>query len=161
MNLSTVPAVALKYTIWSLCKVSTAKPYCQPFSGISNVCLLLHPRSQGLFSSLGGRGREKGPGNEDASFEEQTTADVASLVCDSPYFFPRHNTTVPVSRSCRRLQRNQGWFQHVWNTYSDPRFRKTFRVSRETFIYILSKIEHDLLSSASMNLPEKQPLWIQ
>ena len=74
--------------------------------------------------------------------------------------FSRH-TTVPVSRSCRRLQRNQGWFQHVWNTYSDPRFRKTFRVSRETFIYILSKIEHDLLSSASMNLPEKQPLWIQ
>ena len=128
-------------------------------STLQKLLLLLHPRSQGLFSSPG---VGKRPWERGASFEEQTTADVASLVCDSPYcFFSRHNTTVPVSRSCRRLQRNQGWFQHVWNTYSDPRFRKTFRVSRETFIYILSKIEHDLLSSASMNLPEKQPLWIQ
>ena len=47
-------------------------------------------------------------------------------------------------RSCRRLQRNNGWFDHVWNTYSETRFKKTFRVSKATFNFILSRIEHDL-----------------
>ena len=49
------------------------------------------------------------------------------------------------SRSCRRLQRREtDCFQYVWETYSDARFKKTFRVSRGTFRYILGKIEHDL-----------------
>ena len=48
------------------------------------------------------------------------------------------------ARSCRRLQRNNGWFDHVWNTYIETRFKKTFRVSKETFNFILSRIEHDL-----------------
>lgn len=57
----------------------------------------------------------------------------------------RNNTTVVHSRSCRRLpRRNIDWFQHIWENYSDARFKKTFRVSRETFQYILGKIEHDL-----------------
>ena len=47
-------------------------------------------------------------------------------------------------RSCRRLPRNNGWFDHVWNTYSDTRFKKTFRVSKATFNFILGRIEHDL-----------------
>ena len=47
-------------------------------------------------------------------------------------------------RSCRRLPRNNGWFDHVWNTYSDTRFKKTFRVSKATFDFILGRIEHDL-----------------
>ena len=47
-------------------------------------------------------------------------------------------------RSCRRLQRNNGWFDHVWNTFSETRLKKTFRVSKVTFNFILSRIEHDL-----------------
>ena len=47
-------------------------------------------------------------------------------------------------RSCRRLPRNNGWFDHVWNTYSHTRFKKTFRVSKATFNFILGRIEHDL-----------------
>ena len=47
-------------------------------------------------------------------------------------------------RSCLRLQRNNGWFDLVWNTYSETRFKKTFRVSKATFNFILSRIEHDL-----------------
>ena len=32
----------------------------------------------------------------------------------------------------------------VWNTYSPDRFRKTFRVSRETFEYLLNRIRPSL-----------------
>ncbi len=51
---------------------------------------------------------------------------------------------VPVDRSCRRVSRNCGWWEKVWKTYSEARFKKTFRVSRVTFIYLLSKIRHKL-----------------
>ena len=47
-------------------------------------------------------------------------------------------------RSCRHLQRNNGWFDHVWNTCNETRFKKTFRVSKESFNFIISRIEHDL-----------------
>ena len=62
----------------------------------------------------------------------------------------RHAATNP--RSCRRLARNTGWLDIVWNTYSEARFKKTFRVSRKTFNYILNrirgKLEHYLPVSA-------------
>ena len=48
------------------------------------------------------------------------------------------------NRSCRRLLRNNGWRLLVWNTYSNERFKKTFRVSRNTFNYILSRIRYKL-----------------
>ena len=45
----------------------------------------------------------------------------------------------------RRLPRNSGcWFDHVWNTYNDMRFKKTFLVSKATFSFILGQTEHDL-----------------
>ena len=47
-------------------------------------------------------------------------------------------------RSCRRLIRNCGWWELVWNSYSDERFKKTFSVSKDTFNFILSRIRHDL-----------------
>ena len=54
----------------------------------------------------------------------------------------RNNNTVPRPiRSCRRLNRNTGWWDKVWNTYSEARFKKTFRVSRSTFNFILNRIE--------------------
>ena len=37
-----------------------------------------------------------------------------------------------------------GWFNLVWSTYSDERFKKTFRISRATFQFILQRIRHVL-----------------
>ena len=42
--------------------------------------------------------------------------------------------------SCCRLKRNTGWWENVWNTYSDARFKKTNRASQETFSFILNCI---------------------
>ena len=54
----------------------------------------------------------------------------------------RNNITVPRSiRSCRWLNRNTGWWDKAWNNYSEARFKKTFRVSRSTFNFILNRIE--------------------
>ena len=47
-------------------------------------------------------------------------------------------------RSCRRFPRNQGWWENVWRNYSEKRFKKTFRVFRATFLYILKKIQGDI-----------------
>ena len=52
----------------------------------------------------------------------------------------QRNNITPVSRSCRRLTRNTGWWENAWNNYSEARFKKTFRVSRSTFRYILNRI---------------------
>ena len=48
------------------------------------------------------------------------------------------------SRSCRRLERNNGWSNTVWSTYSAKRFKKKFRLSGETIGFILSRIRHVL-----------------
>ena len=42
--------------------------------------------------------------------------------------------------SCCRLKRNTGWWENVWNTYSDARFKKTNRASQETYSFILNCI---------------------
>lgn len=47
-------------------------------------------------------------------------------------------------RSCRRIQRNQGWWDLTWSTYTDERFKKTFRIRKATFEFILSRIRHIL-----------------
>lgn len=54
------------------------------------------------------------------------------------------STEASALRSCRWLHRNLGWWDTVWRTYSDARFKKTFRISRATFQYILNKISGDL-----------------
>ena len=48
--------------------------------------------------------------------------------------------TVVMLVRCRRLGRNIGWWDTVWNTYSDAMFKKTFRISRSTFKFILNRI---------------------
>ena len=58
---------------------------------------------------------------------------------------PLISSEKPVAvRSCRRLQRNNGCLDHVWNTYSDARFKEAFSVSKASFNFILSRIERDL-----------------
>lgn len=67
---------------------------------------------------------------------------LVGLLLLSPH---QNNATERVyRRSCRRLVRNSGWWDLVWNSYSDERFKKTFRVSRNTFNFILNRIRHDL-----------------
>ena len=48
-------------------------------------------------------------------------------------------------RSCRRFIRNYGWWEIVQSTYSDDRFKQAFRVGKETFYFILSKIESKIV----------------
>lgn len=55
--------------------------------------------------------------------------------------------TQPRIRQCRRLERTTKWWiwwDFVWANYSESRFRKTFRVSRNIFIMILGKVRHHL-----------------
>ena len=47
-------------------------------------------------------------------------------------------------RSCRRLLRSNGWWEMVWTTYTNERFKKTFRISKNTFSFILNRIRNDL-----------------
>ena len=63
------------------------------------------------------------------------------------------NSNTMVTRSCRRVIRNTGWWANVWNTYSDARFKKLFRVSRGTFLFILGHIQHDLLKDTVCEEP--------
>ena len=63
-----------------------------------------------------------------------------NLTCLLSLLISQRNITVPRPvRSCRRLKRNTGWWKKVCNTFSDARFKKTFRVSRETFTFILNR----------------------
>ena len=55
--------------------------------------------------------------------------------------------------SCRRLLRNAGWWNLVWNNYSEARCKKTFRMSRATFLFILEKIRHLLERGTVTELP--------
>ena len=57
------------------------------------------------------------------------------------------------TRSCRRYRRNMGFWEMAWKTYNDSRFKKTFRVSRRTFEYILQNIRHDILKEVVTELP--------
>ena len=47
------------------------------------------------------------------------------------------NSNRMVTRSCRSVIRNTGWWANVWNRYSDARFKKIFRISRSTFSLFL------------------------
>lgn len=57
------------------------------------------------------------------------------------------------TRSCRRLERNPGWFNLVWTNYSDRRFKMTFRMSRETFRFKLQHVRHKLLRDTIIEEP--------
>ena len=47
-------------------------------------------------------------------------------------------------RSCRRLERRSTWWDFVWSTFSEKRFKSTFRISRTVFTFMLDKIQHEL-----------------
>ena len=68
----------------------------------------------------------------------------AALMTVFTMYNAQTNNNLRLPRSCRRLIRNSGWWDKVWNQYSEKRFKRTFRVTRATFIYILSRIKHDI-----------------
>ena len=61
--------------------------------------------------------------------------------------------SVPNPRSGRRLRRNGGWWELVWTTYSDERFKKTFCVSKSTFQCILERLYASLKKETVMEEP--------
>ena len=58
------------------------------------------------------------------------------------HFMKRKGQQKP--RSCRRFLRNQGWWETVKDLFDDSRFYETFRMTRATFYYILSKISDQI-----------------
>ena len=50
----------------------------------------------------------------------------------------------PIARWCKRLPRTQGWWNIVWNTFDDKRFKQNFRMTKATFLYILHDVEPTL-----------------
>ena len=55
--------------------------------------------------------------------------------------FNQQQITRPVSRSCPRLPRLQGWWDMVWNNFDDKRFKANFRITKGTFLYIFGDLE--------------------
>ena len=67
---------------------------------------------------------------------------VLNFACLLLLLISQRNITVPRPVcTCRRLKRNTGCWENVCNTSSKERFKKTFRVSPKTFIFILNCIE--------------------
>ena len=56
-------------------------------------------------------------------------------------------------KSCRRFFRNKGWWETVESQYNDTRFKEIFRVTRETFNFILSKIRVDIEKQVTSETP--------
>ena len=64
-----------------------------------------------------------------------------NLACLLLLLISQRNITVPRPvRSCRGLKRNTGWLEKFCNNYSDARYQKTIRVTRETLNFILNRI---------------------
>ena len=62
---------------------------------------------------------------------------TSKLHLNIPLDFTRRN------RRFRCLPRsNTFWWESVWNSYSDDRFKQTLRLSRSTFTLVLSLIRH-------------------
>ena len=64
------------------------------------------------------------------------------VACLTVLLLANNNGAAVLSRSCRRFQRNVGWFTNLWSTYSEKRFKETFRISRSTFLFILGRSRH-------------------
>ena len=57
------------------------------------------------------------------------------------------------NRRVRRFEQNCGWFQKVWNAYDNKPFKSCFRISRETFNFILNRIGHHLTHDTTAEEP--------
>ena len=56
-------------------------------------------------------------------------------------------------RSVRRCERNASSWAMVWSIYDNSRLKKTFRVTRQTFCYILENIRQDTTKDQLTEMP--------
>lgn len=85
--------------------------------------------------------------NEKKAFENfNSVAQYTAELCTT-----KRNSSI----SCRRLERNNGCWEMVWNTYSEERFKRAFRISQDTFRFTLSRIGHEL-EREKIN---EEPVW--
>ena len=65
-----------------------------------------------------------------------------SQVCMTVLLLANNNEASVLMQSYRRrFGRSVGWFTSVWSTYSEKRFKDTFRISRSTFfMFLLGRI---------------------
>ncbi len=57
-----------------------------------------------------------------------------------------------MQRSCRRLLRNEGWWDLIYRG-SDDRFKKSLWVTRETFYSVLNSIRKDIEKDTITEVP--------
>ncbi len=86
---------------------------------------------------------EKDSGEVSATSNVDTRSDEESFlarVCLSSCLLLQsvEDEDIQRHRSCRRSIRNTGWWELVWATCVEGRFKKAFRVSRKTFNFILT-----------------------
>eukprot|EP00794_Sanderia_malayensis_P008365 gene8365-9264_t len=74
---------------------------------------------------------------------QQRLLNLKSLLLAARLFYKNNKPKARI-RSCRRLSRNRGWWDKVWFTYDNKRFKQTLRVSRATFEVILAKLRPHL-----------------
>ena len=60
---------------------------------------------------------------------------------------------VQTPRACRRFPRVQGWWGNIWNCSDDVRFRMNFRITKGTFLFILTEIKEDLQRETTAEVP--------
>lgn len=73
--------------------------------------------------------------------------------------FSLRSTVTRLKRSCTRLERNYGWWEMVWTTYDNNRFKKTFRVTKETFLFNLQRIRKKLERENFCEYFSRMPPW--
>ncbi len=61
-----------------------------------------------------------------------------------------HQVSRPISRRCRRVDRVQGWWQIVWYSFDEKRFKMNFRITKATFLYVFKQLE-DLLTKEAIS----------
>ena len=67
---------------------------------------------------------------------------LLQVACLTVLLLANNSGAAVLRRSCRRFQRNAGWFTNVWSTYSDIRLKETFGISRSTFMFLLGRIRN-------------------
>ena len=75
---------------------------------------------------------------------QQRLLSLESLLLAAMFSVVNNEPSRTQIRSCRRLPRNTGWWEKVWFTYDNNRFKQTLRVSRSTFDLILARIRPHL-----------------
>ena len=90
---------------------------------------------------------------------ERKKEENKSIAVDNPRSLPFSSwASCPI---VRRKIRNVGWWDRVWITYDESRFKETFRVTRGTFLYILNEIRSSLTKETFIEDPKplSAALW--